>query len=48
LRPLLIPGDSKIVGYQQEDLTQPSRLWTRSIPVPERHSRLAKLAAADA
>ncbi|HEY0467420.1 MAG TPA: hypothetical protein VGC79_24640, partial [Polyangiaceae bacterium] len=45
---LLIPGDSKIVGYQQEDLTQPSRLWTRSIPVPERNSRLAKLAAADA
>jgi hypothetical protein len=45
---LLIPGDSKIVGYQQEDLTQPSRLWTRSIPVPERNSRFELLAAADA
>ena len=45
---LLIPGDSKIVGYQQEDLTQPSRLWSRSIPVPERNSRFELLAAADA
>jgi hypothetical protein len=45
---LLIPGDSKIVGYQQEDLTQPSRIWSRSIPVPERNSRFELLAAADA
>ena len=30
------------------DLTQPSRLWTRSIPVPERNSRFELLAAADA
>ncbi|HYP80201.1 MAG TPA: hypothetical protein VEQ17_07930 [Steroidobacteraceae bacterium] len=45
---LLIPGDSKIVGYQQEDLTQPSRLWSRTIPVPERNSRFELLAAADA
>ncbi len=45
---LLIPGDSKIVGYQQEDLTQPSRLWTRTIPVAERNSRFELLAAADA
>jgi hypothetical protein len=45
---LIIPGDSKIVGYQPEDLTQPSRLWTRSIPVPERNSRFELLAAADA
>ena len=29
---LLSPGDSKIVGCHQEDLTEPSRLWTRSIP----------------
>jgi hypothetical protein len=45
---LIIPGDSRIVGYQQEDLTTPSRLWTRSIPVPERNSRYELLAAADA
>lgn len=45
---LVIPGDSRIVGYQQEDLTQPSRLWTRTIPVPERNSRFELLAAADA
>jgi hypothetical protein len=45
---LLIPGDSRIVGYQQEGLTEPSRLWTRSIPVPERNSRFELLAAADA
>jgi len=45
---LIIPGDSRIVGYQPEDLTTPSRLWTRSIPVPERNSRYELLAAADA
>lgn len=45
---LLIPGDSKIVGYQQEDLTQPSWRWSRSIPVTERNSRFEILAAADA
>lgn len=45
---LIIPGDSRIVGYQQEDLTTPSRLWSRSIPVPERNSRFELLAAADA
>jgi hypothetical protein len=45
---LIIAGDSKIVGYQQEDLTQPSRLWSRSIPVAERNSRFELLAAADA
>lgn len=45
---LIIPGDSRIVGYQQEDLTEPSRLWMRSIPVPERNSRFELLAAADA
>ncbi len=45
---LLIAGDSKIVGYQQEDLTQPSRLWSRTIPVAERNSRFELLAAADA
>ncbi|HTQ36972.1 MAG TPA: hypothetical protein VMH77_08035 [Steroidobacteraceae bacterium] len=43
-----LPGDSRIVGYQQEDLTTPSRLWTRSIPVPERNSRYELLVAADA
>jgi len=31
---LIIPGDSRIVGYQQEDLTTPSRLWSRAIPAP--------------
>jgi hypothetical protein len=45
---LIIPGDSRIVGYQQEDLTEPSRLWNRAIPVPERNSRFELLAAADA
>ncbi len=45
---LIIPGDSRIVGYQQEDLTTPSRLWSRAIPVPERNSRFELLAAADA
>jgi len=45
---LLIAGDSRIVGHQPEDLGQPSRLWTRTIPVVERNSRFELLAAADA
>jgi hypothetical protein len=45
---LVIAGDSPIVGHQPEDLTQPSRLWTRTIPVAERNSRFELLAAADA
>ena len=45
---LIIAGDSRIVGHQPEDLTQPSRLWTRTIPVAERNSRFELLAAADA
>ena len=45
---LVIKGDSPIVGHQPEDLTAPDPLWTRTIPVPERNSRLEILAAADA
>jgi hypothetical protein len=45
---LVIAGDSKIVGHQPEDLKQPHRSWSRSIPVSERNSRFEILAAADA
>ncbi|HTR00686.1 MAG TPA: hypothetical protein VMH83_11870, partial [Candidatus Acidoferrum sp.] len=45
---MVIAGDSKIVGHQPEDLTQPSRLWTRTIPVVERNSRFEIIAAAEA
>lgn len=45
---LIIAGDSRIVGYQIEDLTVPSRLWSRKIPVAERNSRFEILAAAEA
>jgi hypothetical protein len=45
---MVVAGDSKIVGYQPEDLTQPPRSWTRTIPVSERNSRYEILAAADA
>ncbi|MEJ1961436.1 MAG: hypothetical protein WDO56_07790 [Gammaproteobacteria bacterium] len=45
---LVIPGDSRIVGHQPDDLTQPSRLWSRTIPAVERNSRFEILAAADA
>jgi len=45
---LIIPGDSKIVGYQPEDLTKPSRRWSRTIPLVERNSRFEILSAADA
>lgn len=45
---MVIAGDSKIVGHQPEDLTQPPRSWVRNIPVSERNSRFEILAAADA
>jgi hypothetical protein len=45
---MIIPGDSRIVGYQPGDLTTPSRVWSRAIPVVERNSRFEILAAADA
>jgi hypothetical protein len=45
---MISPGDSKIVGHQPEDLGQPPRSWTRTIPVTERNSRFEILAAADA
>jgi hypothetical protein len=45
---MIIPGDTRIVGQQASDLTQPSRLWSRSIPVVERNSRFEILAAAEA
>lgn len=45
---LVIPGDTRIVGAQPEDLTEPSAYWTRTIPVVERNSRFEIIAAADA
>lgn len=45
---LIIPGDSRIVGYQPEDMKAPTRVWSRTIPVVERNSRYEILAAADA